>query len=90
MCLVVYSFRKELTEQKEREKGKQRSKTDVEITDPETLLSSYVNVALEKGSPTSTRRSSDFLDPENHKDNDDNSPQVRSSEATIYLNFTKK
>jgi hypothetical protein len=90
MCLVVYSYRKELTEQKEREKGKQRSKTDGEITDPETLLPSYVNVALEKGSPTSTRRSSDFLDPENHKDNDDNSPEVRSSEATIYLNLTKK
>ncbi|XP_046461469.1 uncharacterized protein LOC124207877 [Daphnia pulex] len=90
MCLVVYSYRKELTEQKKREKGKQRSKTDGEITEPETLLSSYVNVALEKGSPTSTRRSSDFLDPENHKDNDDNSPEVRSSEATIYLNLTKK
>jgi hypothetical protein len=88
MCLVVYSFRKELTEQKEREK--QTKKTDGEITDPETLLPSYVNVALEKGSPTSTRRSSDFLDPENHKDNDDNSPEVRSSEATIYLNLTKK
>lgn len=93
MCLVVYSYRKELIEQqKEREnKENKRSKTDVEITEPEPLLlSSYVNVALEKGSPaTSTRRSSDFLDPENHKNNDDNSPEV-CSEATIYLNLTKK